>query len=173
MDFRPKSPMNAEFASKVLSTLHSYVYKENNHVFVANSWIEGGGKGLFAAQKIPEGYVIAPYVGCSKRTVEAMRTKDKSYLMRLGSQIYIDARQSSLCIARHINDCRNPAGYNVRFLKSPEEKCAWVISTRDIFPGEEVFVDYGKWYWASISGTRLSFGQLHRLRSTCTCTSAS
>jgi hypothetical protein len=41
------------------------------------------------------------------------------------------------------------------FLKSAVERCAWVISTRDIEPGEEVYVDYGRWYWVGKSPKRL------------------
>jgi SET domain-containing protein len=32
------------------------------------------------------------------------------------------------------------------------QRKARVIALRDISPGEELFVDYGKWYWASIKG---------------------
>lgn len=33
------------------------------------------------------------------------------------------------------------------FDKRPEDKCAYVRAMKDILPGEEIFVDYGKWYW--------------------------
>ena len=42
------------------------------------------------------------------------------------------------------------------FLKSPIEGCAWVIATKDIQQDEEIFVDYGKWYWAMLKPTKLS-----------------
>ena len=65
---------------------------------------------------------------------------------------------------RYINDCRNPAGYNVFFDKRPEENCAHVRALRDIMVGEELFADYGRWYWLSLNPTRLSFGTLQSLR---------
>ena len=114
----------------------------------------------------PTGELICRYEGELYSTAEAMRIPDKSYLMRLGEQCYVDSRTSLSCKARYINDCRNPAGYNVIFDKQPQQQCALVIARRDILAGEKLFVDYGKWYWAgcSIVPVRMSFGDLHRLR---------
>ena len=58
-------------------------------------------------------------------------------------------------LARYINDCRNQNLYNVRFLKSPAENCAYVIVNRDIDQDEEFYVDYGKWYWFGKSPKKL------------------
>lgn len=69
---------------------------------------------------------------------------------------------NSLC--RYINDCRNPAGYNVFFDKRPDEGCAYVIAKRDIMIGEELFADYGRWYWLSLKPMRLSFRALQALK---------
>jgi hypothetical protein len=44
---------------------------------------------------------------------------------------------------RYINDCISPRGWNVEFIKLPEDWMALVVATRDIFPGEELFVNYG------------------------------
>jgi SET domain-containing protein len=70
-------------------------------------------------------------------------------------QCYIDAKDSFEVSARYINDCRNGNLYNVWFLKSPRERCAFVITTRDIEASEEIFVDYGRWYWVGKSPKRL------------------
>lgn len=45
---------------------------------------------------------------------------------------------------RYINDCRNASLYNVAFRKLPEERKALVVALKDINPGEEIFVDYGR-----------------------------
>jgi hypothetical protein len=58
-------------------------------------------------------------------------------------------------LARYINDCRNANCYNVAFLKSPDERCAWVLTTRALRPHEEVYADYGRWYWAGKKPKRL------------------
>jgi len=157
--------MNACYNLIVRDWLKEVVYGRNEVVYMADSWIDSGGQGLFAKRRLPEGIVVCSYVGYVKRTVDALRTEDKSYLMRLGEQVYVDSRESLFCSARYINDCRNPAGHNVRFDKRPKDACALVVTTRDIGAGEELFVDYGKWYWNSGQpSTRLSFGHLRALR---------
>lgn len=47
-----------------------------------------------------------------------------------------------------MNDCIIQQGHNVVFDKQPDQACAFVVALRDISPGEELFIDYGKWYWA-------------------------
>jgi SET domain-containing protein len=104
-----------------------------------------------------------------------MRLSDKSYLMRLGEQVslishlkplqltrslchlqcYVDAKDDLKTVARFINDCRNPNLYNVFFLKSSHDQCAYVITTREIHENEEIFVDYGRWYWVGKKPKRL------------------
>jgi SET domain-containing protein len=157
------------------AAMHFYVFtadtakeaSSNANVHVDRSWIDESFLGLFASRKIVEGEQVCEYAGTVLRTAEAMHLEDKSYLMRLGNQCYVDSLHCPHCIARYINDCRNPAGVNVRFDKDPEAECARVVATRDIACGEELFVDYGKWYWAgcSIAPIRLGFGDLHRRRS--------
>jgi hypothetical protein len=104
--------------------------------------------GLFANKDFTEGSIICIYTGKVLRTKEALKLEDKSYLMRLGEQCYIDAKDTLEVVARYINDCVNPKGWNVRFDKSAENQCAYVLALRNISKGEEIFVDYGKWYWA-------------------------
>ena len=104
--------------------------------------------GLFTTKAIKSTTIICQYNGTCISTKEALQLNDKSYLMRIGQQCYIDARLSLHCLARYINDCRNVSGYNARFVKSIDDRCAWVVATRDIEPNEEIFADYGKWYWA-------------------------
>lgn len=60
-----------------------------------------------------------------------------------------------MCVNRYINDCINQFGWNVAFLKSPEDSCAFVVATRDINEGEEIYVSYGKWYWAGKKPVKL------------------
>lgn len=52
--------------------------------------------------------------------------------------VYIDVTR------RYINDCRNTSLYNVAFRKLPEERKALVVALKDINPGDEIFVDYGR-----------------------------
>jgi len=180
---------------------------------VKQSWLSQEGSppfmGLFATKKYAQGDVVCVYTGKVYRTSPAQALADKSYLMRIGEQCYIDARESGWvpallegatgagneeqsaqdtpscppCIARYINDSINPAGHNVVFQKFPLPcpyppsssapppapapaassatssslflSCpypyALVVAQRPIEPGEELFVNYGKWYWAAAS----------------------
>ena len=133
--------------------------------FVARpSLIEGAGLGLFALREFRAGDVLLEYAGTVHRTRDALRERDKSYLMRLGEQTYVDARSHPHIMARYINDCRNAMLYNVRFDKRPAERRALVVATRRIVEGDELFVDYGRIYWASESPSRLSLADLARRR---------
>lgn len=112
------------------------------------SRIEGAGLGLFATRAFAPGETLCEYRGVKLRTVQAMRLSDKSYLMRLGPQCYVDSKPTKHVLARYINDARDRKLTNVVFEKQPEHERALVVAIRDIAPGDEVFVDYGKWYWA-------------------------
>jgi hypothetical protein len=116
---------------------------------VAPSRIPAAGEGLYAARAYGCGELIAVYTGTPLRTLGALRLPDKSYLMRLGPQCYIDAREHRGVLARYINDACDPARQNVVFEKHEEQRCALVIAARAIDEGEELYVDYGKWYWAA------------------------
>lgn len=129
---------------------------DTSDVFCRQSAIEGAGLGLFAGRRFVRGEVVCKYAGNVLRTVEAIRLKDKSYLMRLGPQVYVDAGPRLEVAARYINDCRNPLLFNVAFDKRPDQQCALVVATRDLDEGEEIFANYGKFYWVpGSSPTRL------------------
>ena len=150
---------------------------------VGPSWLSTDGArfdGLFTSVARKEGEVVCVYEGTVVATRDALKVEDKSYLMRLGEQCYIDARlpfkredelegSEKECIARYINDSINPAGYNVVFDKQPNNipyARALVVALRDIEAGEELFVSYGKTYWAGspVRGYRIPFMDLHLAR---------
>lgn len=56
--------------------------------------------GLFATKEFPKGSFICKYQGKSLTTREAMRLEDKTYLMRLGEQKYVDAKDNLEVLAR-------------------------------------------------------------------------
>mmetsp|Transcript_29945 Transcript_29945/g.42728 ORF Transcript_29945/g.42728 Transcript_29945/m.42728 type:complete len:159 (+) Transcript_29945:902-1378(+) len=105
--------------------------------------------GLFAKVHFSKGDIVCIYNGTRLSTKEALHLSDKSYLMRIGEQRYIDAKTNTNVLARYINDCIDPLGWNVEFIKSPEDWIAYVVAIKDITPGDEIFVSYGKWYWLS------------------------
>jgi SET domain-containing protein len=121
--------------------------------------------GLYAGRALVKGEVVCKYIGDRYRTIEAIRLKDKSYLMRLGEQSYVDAEPHKDVFARYMNDCINPTGWNVEFLKLPDKGCALVVALRDIAVHEELFVSYGKRYWMLQRPVSLTNRELAALRS--------
>jgi len=164
---RKRSDMEAMNASH-LEVRESWLNEllQRNHESSSQSITTCKMMGLFATSMIEKDIEICRYYGKVYQTKEALVLKDKSYLMRLGEQCYVDPKDCESCLARYINDCRNIAGYNVRFEKHPDKQYAAVISTRRIYEEEELFVNYGKTYWAgsSVKPVRLSFSDLCRLR---------
>jgi SET domain-containing protein len=115
----------------------------------------GAGSGLFTLMAIAKGTCVCIYTGKVLRTIDAIRLEDKSYLMRLGPQVYVDPCDDKTVLGRYINDPRNKLLQNVVFDKRPDEQCAYIVAKRDIAAGEEIFADYGRWYWLRKTPTRL------------------
>ena len=139
-----------------LETRWGYYFIEclSHDLVVQKSNVSNAGLGLFAgAQGLPGQTIIGEYLGTTLSTKEAMRVHDKSYLMRLGPQVYIDAQRIFYVLPRYINDSRPKRRYNVYFDKLPHQTKAHVITLRSIQPFEELYVDYGPWYWLSTLST--------------------
>jgi hypothetical protein len=145
-----------QFRAEVDALYRWYRYGEPRKLYVAKTTLIGCSfHGLFAGVSFKKNDVVCIYAGSILHTQDAIRLQDKSYLMRLGEQQYIDAKNHPDIMARFMNDCIVREGYNVTFDKRLDMHCAQVIALRDIDPGEELFVDYGKWYWAGKKPTGL------------------
>ena len=58
-------------------------------------------------------------------------------------------------VARYANDCRtinkqagHCKGNNSRFSHNKKTGKVWIVATKTIHPGDEIFVSYGRRYWA-------------------------
>jgi SET domain-containing protein len=111
------------------------------------SLIVGAGQGLFATRAFQKGELVCEYTGRIYANKDAWQLADKSYLMKLGGGKYVDARECPHVMARFINDCRSRGTHNVVFDKRPQDNLARVVALRDISPDEELYVDYGRFYW--------------------------
>jgi hypothetical protein len=89
-------------SSEFLSACHCFIglHAANADLVVRESWIVGASYGLFAKTAIKKGDHICDYVGHLMKTAEALRIPDKSYLMRLGDGVYVDAIEAPHCLAR-------------------------------------------------------------------------
>ena len=74
----------------------------------------------------------------------AAALKDRAYLMRLAKGVSIDAGPCPDVAARYINDNSDRKQLNTRFKKEPAQWRALVVATKDIMPGDEFFVSYGR-----------------------------
>ena len=138
---------NAGYGLFYLPTKHPDVRDNDDHSRTGNS---------VGDVVIPKGTAICYYTG-HIHTFQSARSmvQDKSYLMALVGEILVDPRLCPTIKARFINDPLNEDLNNCQFI--PEELRAAVVTTRDIQPGEELFVSYGELYWSQqpTSGTIL------------------
>ena len=125
-----------------------------NHILVKKSNLPGAGKGLFARNFIPKGTHIAEYKG---KVTTWKKVKDdngnNNYLYYMNRNHVIDARNYKKSKARYANDARGLKrikGFtnNAIYIENGDQ--VFIESTKDIAPGEEILVSYGKEYWEAI-----------------------
>ena len=125
-------------------------------LLVKKSKLPNAGKGLFTTTPIEKGEKIIEYKGeiiewkeYSKRVEQ---DKD-GYLFFISKKRCIDAFSTPQHKARFANDAmglsrvkglKNNAQYEIE-----KDKC-FIVSTRDIKAGEEIFVDYSRDYWKCV-----------------------
>lgn len=125
-------------------------------LIVKKSKLPKAGKGLFTTKPIKKDSKIIEYRGEIIQWKEYQERVDKcqdGYLFFVSRKKCIDAFPTKQYKARYANDAeglsrvkglRNNSVYEVF-----GEKC-YIVATRDIKPGEEIFVDYSKEYWDAL-----------------------
>ena len=121
---------------------------------VKKSQLPGAGKGLYTKEFIEEGTAIVEYKGEIIDDKESERRAEEEdiygYMFFINKKRCIDAYHTPQHVARYANDARGIA--RVKGLKNNSDyeivkKKCFITATKDIQPGEEIFVDYGKEYW--------------------------
>ena len=109
-DYEVKNTFRLELARKSMETEEFIVQSSwiSDYVSISSDFTPI--LGLFSKVQHEASKEICIYQGNNLTTLEAIKLMDKSYLMRLGEQCYVDTRENLSCLARYINDCRNPAG---------------------------------------------------------------
>lgn len=116
-------------------------------VSVRKSGIPKAGKGLFAERVFEVDQRIVEYTG-EKLTTEQYERRYKSeqigsYGLALSEKYVIDARRTDAGVARYACDYHGSG-------KKPNAEYVnvggrvWIVATRRIKPGEEIFTDYGE-----------------------------
>jgi SET domain-containing protein len=120
---------------------------------VKRSLLPKAGKGLFTKNLIKKGTKIVEYKGEIIGWKEYMKRVEEDrdgYLFYINDKRCIDAFPTPEHVARYANDAaglvrvkglRNNCVYEIE-----GNKC-FIVATRNIKPGEEIFVSYTRSYW--------------------------
>jgi len=116
---------------------------------VRASTIPGIGQGLFTLTTVYRGDTIGPYTGRVLSDAEAETEPYVSSLYNLWvcRDHWIWGEGPEASYTRYINHSDEP---NARIVVSTHWKKARIEALRRIWPGREVFIDYGPEYWECV-----------------------
>ena len=121
---------------------------------VRRSTIPGSGKGLFTKEFIPKGTRIVEYKGKITTWKEVKHDNGSNgYIYYVTRNHVIDARTYTKALARYANDARGVQkikGVTNNAVYAEDKLKVYIESTKDIPPGSEILVSYGKEYWDTI-----------------------
>lgn len=122
-------------------------------LIIKKSNLPGAGKGLFTNKAIAKGSKIIEYrgeiIGYNEYRRRAKKEVDQ-YLFYLRRDLCIDAMHTPQYKARYANDAKGIT--RVKGLRNNSDyiiygdKC-FIVASRNIKAGEEIFVNYTKSYW--------------------------
>jgi uncharacterized protein len=118
---------------------------------VKTSTVPGAGKGLFTKKFIPKGSKVVEYKG--RIIVWKEVDNDNPYIYYVKRNHVIDARPYKKALARYANDARglfSPKGVRNNSKYAEYGLKVFIEAIKDIMPGEEILVPYGKEYWDAI-----------------------
>jgi len=136
-------------------------------LIVKTSQLPHSGKGLFTTTPIKKGAKIIEYKGEIidwKEYERRVERDEDGYLFFINNKRCIDAYNTPQYKARFANDAeglskikglRNNSVYEIE-----GEKC-FIVASRDISAGEEIFVSYTKEYWDCIR-YNIKIGRHHK-----------
>ena len=107
----------------------------------------GAGMGLFVSETegFAKGSRIIEYTGRVLTFKEARVLRDRTYLKAVSLDRHIDGSSAEASVAKFINDSLDKGKINCAFKKDGGR--VFVVATRDLAPGEELFVSYGRAHW--------------------------
>ena len=125
-------------------------------LIVKKSQLPKAGKGLFTKVPIKKGEKIIEYRGKIikwKQYLKAVDNDKDGYLFFIDDNRCIDAYDTPEHKARYANDARGLSRYkgltNNSVYEVESNKC-FIVATKKIEAGQEIFVDYTKEYWDCI-----------------------
>lgn len=121
---------------------------EAHNLEVKTSLLPNAGLGLFALRDFSAGEVVCVYSGTVYSLKESQQLIDKDYVVFVSLNIHVDARNHPAVRARYANHNFDPTKVNGKLHRQPALRRALIVATHDISKGEEIYIDYGKAYWA-------------------------
>lgn len=127
-------------------------------LYVKKSKLPNAGKGLWTNTEIKKGEVVSEYEGEKITWKECLRRNENqkdfgAYYFYVNSKNCVDAQHTLWVLARYANDAagyarveglRNNCKYEIKKGKP------YIVATRNLKSGDEIFVGYGKEYWDAI-----------------------
>lgn len=128
---------------------HATLFSETYPGVVAKlSLLPNAGLGLFATQEFHQGDSLGEYVGNRLTECEKRLLCDKSNLFKVSDDLFLDPRDEKM-LMRYMNHHFDPENQNAKFEIRGEK--VFVIVTRNIKAGEEIYISYGGSYWMAAS----------------------
>lgn len=120
------------------------------HFLVKESNITNAGKGLFTQVAISPGDTIGHYTGLvlSDDEVNEAPYVDSDYILWICTDYNIVGEGPLSSYTRYVNHSEKP---NSRFVVSTRWKKARIEAIKPIKKGEEIYVDYGPYYWEAMA----------------------
>jgi len=127
----------------------------DDHLVVRKSILPKAGKGLFTKVEIPKGTRITEYKGrvMTWKEVEAEVEDHVGYVFWFSNQYVIDAWKTKKGVAHFANDARGIVkvkGISNNSEYETEGRRCYIVATKNIPAGSEIFVAYGAEYWQAI-----------------------
>lgn len=127
-------------------------------LYIKESNLPDAGNGLFTGEFIPKGEKVIEYKGKITTWKEVDHQDGQNgYIYFVKRDHVIDAGRMKSALARYANDARGIKRIkgllnNAEYVE--EGVRVFIQAARDIQPGEEIFVPYGKEYWEVIRYNR-------------------
>jgi hypothetical protein len=141
---------------ELLASIEPIALAEADYLYVADSSLPKAGKGLYTAIRIYAGEIVAVFEGellsDDEANLRRKANKDGYFIQLLNGQI-LDSMHTN-CFAKYANDAAGSPMLKVRnnaVIALNEQQQICIVATRNIRAGEEVYVSYGKAYWAEKS----------------------
>jgi SET domain-containing protein len=127
-------------------------------LFVKDSSLPNCGKGLFTKVAIKKGAIIVEYKGEKITWAEGLKRNENHpfqspYLFYISAKNCIDAEYTLDALARYANDAKGHTkvkGLNNNAEYAVIKRVPYIVATKNINAGEEIFVSYGDDYWKAM-----------------------